>query len=288
MLIGSGEHQTVLDEFQKVLGSGRNWRIALMPVEAAILSREKQAAEDAQREETASVRHFASEMSREELYRDLDRGTRPDLVFVVLTVLSTVVAAIGLLYDNIAVVIGAMVIAPLLGPNLAFAFASATADRKLVADAVKANAVGIGVTLALSIGIGLAWTGGLDSRELLTRTEVGYGSVVLALASGAAAVLSISSGISAALVGVMVAVALLPPAATLGIMLGAGEWTLARGALLLLVVNIVSVNLAAQLIFMIGGLRPRTWFEQQSSRRQVVANIVVWLVLLAIAIGVIA
>ncbi|MDZ7803496.1 DUF389 domain-containing protein [Thiohalophilus sp.] len=83
-----------------------------------------------------------------------------------------------------------------------------------------------------------------DSQELLLRTDVGLEGIALALASGMAAGLSLTSGVSATLVGVMVAVALLPPAATLGLMLGAGNYQYALGALLLLAVNVVCVNLA--------------------------------------------
>ena len=69
----------------------------------------------------------------------------------------------------------------------------------------------------------------LASEELLARTDVGFDGVVLALASGAAAVLSLTSGVASALVGVMVAVALLPPTATLGMMLATGQTELAAG-----------------------------------------------------------
>jgi len=102
------------------------------------------------------------------------------------------------------------------------------------------------------------WTGTLDSVELLARTSVGLDGVLLALASGLAAALSLTTGLSSVLVGVMVAVALLPPTATAGIMLGAGNFELATGALLLLAVNVVCVNIAAKLVFLFRGVRPRT------------------------------
>ena len=129
------------------------------------------------------------------------------------------VVAIGLLENNVAVVIGAMVIAPLLGPNIALALGAALGDMPLIWKAFKTGSAGIGLALFFSIGIGIWHPMDLDSPELMARTDVGVDSMALALASGAAAVISLTTGLSSVLVGVMVAVALLPPTATLGIML---------------------------------------------------------------------
>jgi len=105
---------------------------------------------------------------------------------------------------------------------------------------------------------------------------VGFDSVALALASGAAAVLSMTTGLPSVLVGVMVAVALLPPAATLGIMLGSGQLHLALGAGLLLAVNLVCVNLAAKLVFLVKGIRPRTWWQKEKARQSMTTYLVIW------------
>jgi uncharacterized membrane protein len=111
---------------------------------------------------------------------------------------------------------------------------------------------------------------------------VGWDSIALALASGAAAVISLTTGLSSVLVGVMVAVALLPPTATLGIMLGAGHTDLAVGAALLLAVNIVCVNLAAKVVFWIRGIKPRSWLEKQKANQSMFTYIVIWVLSLAI------
>src|SRR5690606_40689686 len=101
---------------------------------------------------------------------------------------------------------------------------------------------GLLLALVISIGIGVVSPNIDLTSELMSRTHVGLSSLALALASGAAAALSITTGVSSVLVGVMVAVALLPPTVTLGIMLGIQNWPLALGALALLLVNIASVN----------------------------------------------
>ena len=80
----------------------------------------------------------------------------------------------------------------------------------------------------------------------------------------------------------MVAVALLPPAATFGIMLGRGNMDLAIGAGLLLAINVVCVNLASKVAFFVKGVRPRTWWEREKAKRAMFVFILVWLVTLAV------
>lgn len=279
ILVTPGSQQAVLDALQGALSGSEGWRIVMLPVEAALPEPPKPPKQSTDARQP--VLPASKLATREEIYEDVKAGTRLDRGFVVLTLLSTVVAAIGLLTNSVAVVIGAMVIAPLLGPNLAFAFAAAMGDRKLRALSLRTNFVGVALSLLTSFILGAVWQEPLDSTELLSRTVVGYEGIALALAAGAAAVLSLTTGVSSALVGVMVAVALLPPAVTIGMMLGAGEWERAAGAFLLLAVNVVCVNLAAQIVFIARGLGPRTWFEKRESRLLVWRNIVIWSVLLA-------
>jgi uncharacterized membrane protein len=86
---------------------------------------------------------------------------------------------------------------------------------------------------------------------------------------------------------VMVAVALLPPTATLGLMIGAGQPKLAVGAALLLAVNIVSVNLAAKIVFWIRGVKPRSWLEKQKANQSMLTYLVIWVLSLTFLVGVI-
>ena len=85
---------------------------------------------------------------------------------------------------------------------------------------------------------------------------------------------------SSVLVGVMVAVALLPPATTLGMMIGAGEWNYAYGAGLLLAVNIVCVNLSAKIVFWLQDLKPRTRYKQLKVKRTRHYYLLFWLLAL--------
>lgn len=276
LLVRPENQQQILDTIQTVVSGDEHSRIIVIPVEATIPRPE--AIDDSEKKTSTTV-------TREELYQKIVSGIKLDSTFLWMVVLSTIVASIGLLADNVAVVIGAMVIAPLLGPNLALAFASALGDSTLIWQALKTNAIGICVALTISIMIGYFWPYAINSQEILSRTDVGYEGVILALVSGAAAVLSLASGYSNSLVGVMVAVALLPPAVTFGLMLGAGRFDMAIGASLLLAINIVSVNLSAKLAFVSKGVKPRTWIEKNKARQSTIVSIVFWVVSLGLLIS---
>jgi uncharacterized hydrophobic protein (TIGR00341 family) len=279
MLVPDNARQQLLDALQSLLDKESNSRILIQTVNATLPR------VDAGDEESAENKRNSVAHTREELYTEIAKGAQLDGTFLLLVVLSTVVAAIGLAEDNVAVVVGAMVIAPLLGPNIAFAFATSLGDKSLAAQALTASAAGLGLALLLSLSIGLIWPINLDSQEIMARTEVGLDSVALALASGAAAVLSLTTGLSSALVGVMVAVALLPPAAVMGMLLGHGRWELALGATLLLAINIVCVLLAAKVVFLVKGVKPRGWLETRKAKHSMALYIALWAILLAVLIA---
>lgn len=272
--------QPLIDTLQAALGADATARIVLLPALATI-PEAKEAKDETQRVAPLPA-------AREELYAGVAQGAELNNTFLLLVFLSTLVAALGLLTDNVAVVIGAMVIAPLLGPNLAFAFGAALGDRPLMLNALRTNMIGIGITVGITALAGRFLPLDLTSRELLARTTVSYASVVIALASGAAAVLSLTSGLPTTLVGVMVAVALLPPAVTFGFMFGAGDVRQAIGAGTLLAVNLVSVNLSAQIILLTRGIKPRTWWEKQGAKQSVALSMTLWALLLTILIAAIA
>lgn len=274
ILLADGALQKTLDTLQSILSAQPNAQIIVLPVEIFL----PRSNEDEDQEKDPATQ------AREALYEQVETGARLDVDFGFLVFLSTVVAAIGLLEDSIAVVIGAMVIAPLLGPNLALSLGAALGDLTLIAKSVKTLSLGIVAAVALSVLIGFFWPGDLQSRELIARTTANLDSIALALASGAAATLSLTTGLSGVLVGVMVAVALLPPAVTMGIMLGGGDTQLAIGAGLLLAINVVCVNLASVLVFLFKGVSPRTWSEKKQAKAAMTRYLLGWIVTLAVLV----
>jgi len=186
--------------------------------------------------------------------------------------------------DNVAVVVGAMVIAPLLAPNMALALATTLGDGPLFTRAIRANAVGAVLSLALAVGIGLVIP--IDPPfgvEIAARTQLGFHDLVLALASGAAGALALTAGARSSLVGVMVAVALMPPLVVTGMLLAGGHWGAASSAAMLVAANVICVNLAAIATFLLRGIRPRAWWEAAASARKSRFALSIWLLLLALA-----
>lgn len=287
MVCDTSKVQAVSDGVQAAVEKGAEWHLTILPVEGlagADIQNDTPEIVPTKQEKRAEffARLRGSTAAREEIMLEVTKGAQVNADFLTLVVLSTVVVAVGLLNDNVVAVIGAMVIAPLLGPNLAFAFATALGDRALMVSSMVTNFVGMSLSILLGILVGTLWTGTLDAPELLARTHPSYDSIALAIASGGAAVLSLTTGVSSALVGVMVAVALLPPAVACGILIGGGDMEAASGAALLLAINVVCVNLAAQVVFVWKGVRPRTWYEQKLSKAARLNNLLMWFVLLVI------
>lgn len=272
LVVTDDKVQEVLDALQGVLGAQSYAKLLVYPID---ISLPKQTEEQQEKEAKAT-------QARESLYKEVQKNSRLDVNYLVLVMLSTIVAAIGLIENNVAVVIGAMVIAPLLGPNLAFGLGTALGDLSLMKNSLKTLFAGVLLAVSISVIMGIVWPFPLTSPELISRTDAGLDSIALAFASGAAAALSLSTGLPSVLVGVMVAVALLPPAATFGLMLGHARPDLAAGAALLLAVNVVSVNLACKLVFLIKGIRPRTWWEKEKASKAMRRYIFVWVVTLAL------
>ena len=270
MLVPNESMQSVLDTTQKTISSTENSRVIVMPVEATMPRQN-----DEKKEKPSSA-------SREQLYHSIEHNAKIDKNYLLLVVLSTIVAAVGMLEDNVAVVIGAMVIAPLLGPNIALAFGTVLGDGKLMLQALATLLVGIAVALGTSFMLTLSYDNVEFSHELLSRATVDFSSIVMALASGAAAALSMTTGLSSVLVGVMVAVAILPPTAVVGLMLGYQQYDLASAAFILLAVNIVCINLSGNIVFLLKGLNPRTRGEKIKAKKSAILYLTIWVILLVI------
>ncbi|MDA3875474.1 MAG: TIGR00341 family protein [Halothiobacillus sp.] len=273
-MVAPGNFQSLLDKLQKVLDRCPQARIIIHDIDATLPKFEQ----EEQTQTTKSGKKNGGKepsLTREELYEQVETGGRITSTYLLLTGLSTIVAALGMIDNNAAVVIGAMVIAPLLGPNLALALGTTLGDLQLARRAIAAALAGLG--LAILVAWCMAWLlEPSSSVQLITRTDVNFSALILALASGAAAVLSLTTGAAIGLVGVMVAVALMPPAAALGLFLGWGDWSHAYEAGLLLAINIAAINLSAKLVFVLKGISPRRWPEKSRAKRSSRWSFIFW------------
>ncbi|GAB3671011.1 TIGR00341 family protein [Halopiger thermotolerans] len=214
--------------------------------------------------------------SRQVLRTKADELTPPFLIYAVMLLISAVVATAGLLSDSPAVVIGAMVIAPLLGPALAANVGIVTGDDRLKRTGFVYQVIGVTAVVVASIGLAmLARAAGLEpagvdivaATELEERVAPNLFSLAVALGAGIAGILSLTRGFSEAIVGVMIAAALIPPSAAVGITVAWGMYGAAIGAAALVIVNLLSINLAALGTLWVAGYRPQGLFEVSPTRR---------------------
>ncbi len=292
VLVPAEEAEEIMDKLGSWYEGHDGFRVTLIPVAASIPRDDENGAKDAEAVEASAVESLrkSGRVSREELYQIINESLGVNRVFLAMVVLSSIVAAVGLWRNDVAVIIGAMVIAPLLGPNVAMALAATLGDFALMRRAFITNLVGFLIGLSIAVGIGLALSKDLDVTvaAIEGRTHLGLSDLVLALAAGAAGAFAISRGLSGALIGVMVAVALMPPLVVFGMMVGSGHWKAATGAFLLVSANVVCVNLAGVATFVAQGVTPRYWWEGEQARRATRKAVVVWVALLLLLAGLLA
>lgn len=196
------------------------------------------------------------------------------LRFSVMLALSVVIAVAGLTADSPALVIGAMLVAPLMSPVLGFSVALSMGwPRHMGRTATTVVAASAGsVALAWLLASTLPSSGTLLTHELVSRTAPTVLDLLVALAAGAAgAYATVRDDASAALPGVAVAVALVPPLAAAGVTLQLGQTGLAKGAILLYAANLVAIVLASVGVLLVSGFVPLPRLNQV--RRQVIAGI---------------
>ena len=226
-------------------------------------------------------------VSRQEVYTQVSQSIRLNSTEVALVILSTVIAAIGVLKGSQVVIIGAMVIAPLLKPNMALAIATTFGDLSLAIRTVKVGLVQILIALSLSIFLGMLVPVNLEMNEIALRTSVNFSDIILAFASGIAGAISLTVGEQSAVVGVMVSVALLPPLVVLGMLIGSQLWGAAIETAVLVSTNIVCLNLAAIATFWVQDIRPQQWWQKFQAGKITGIVSIFWSVILVLLIGII-
>lgn len=192
-----------------------------------------------------------------DVLRQATEISQPGINFVVLMVLSSLIASFGLLQNSAAVIIGAMLVAPLMSPLMSFSVGLTQGRLHLMRNAIWTIIIGV------LIGLGVALFGGsimpldVPTDEMLARGEPSLLDMGVALASGAAGAYAMARrDIPSALAGVAIAAALVPPLCTIGLALSFGVYSLAYGSGLLFLTNIVCISLAGAVVFAWLGLRP--------------------------------
>ena len=284
LLLDAESAEPVFDYLEKRYGHRSGFRIVIVPVEAVIPRLKDDDQKLNEEEEKGSNESDRKRIYREELYEDIKSVASGNRTFYLMVSLASCVAAIGLLRGNVAIIIGAMVLAPLLGPNMGMAFAATLGDPNLAKKSFQTIISGSILTLLIAVSVGWFATVDLENPEIASRLQVDYSDIVLASASGAAGALSITAGVSGSLIGVMVAVALLPPLMVFGLLLGAGHIHQSLNAFLIFATNIVCLNISAVMMFLFQGIRPNYWWEAARAKKQTRIAIAIWMTLLVVLV----
>jgi uncharacterized hydrophobic protein (TIGR00341 family) len=247
---------------------------------------------------------YAEEQDEERIAREELLSKAEDLVpstvnYVVLTAVSAIIATSGLLLDSPAVIVGSMVIAPLIGPAMGASVGTVLDDHELFRRGTIMQVGGLilavvsAAVFALLVRTGLLIPPGIEITEIPAIRErllPDFLSLAVALGAGIAGVVSLSSGVSTALVGVMIAVALIPPAATVGIGIAWGQPWVSLGAGILTLINVLSINLAAIALLWYRGYQPSEWFNVRGARQAALrrgALLIASIALLSVFLGVV-
>ena len=225
---------------------------------------------------------------KDEVRKAIQAGAALTPTYAVMNLLATVIACYGLLVDSTAGVIGAMVVAMLLGPIVGVGLALVDGDLPLLRKSLFAELVGVMMVMGTAFIIGLLHGDVPLGPEILARTRPGSADLIIALAGGiAATIASLSGSASLSLVGVAIATALVPPLATCSMLLAHGETELAFGAFLLAFTNMVAIQLSSSVVFWITGYGKwkRFWFAGYRVLLQNLVSVAL-LVVLGVVLGV--
>ena len=207
-----------------------------------------------------------SEKRRGEVQVQLRDDSSPDFDFFLLVLLSSVIATLGLLINSPATIIGAMLVAPLMSPIIGIGMGSIRGDDKMLRDATSSLLRGALLSILISFLLTLwnIYMPFIDLRstvlptEVMARTQPSPIDLAIALAGGLAAAFALAMpNISAALPGVAIATALMPPLCSVGIGLAFMRWDIAGGAFLLFITNSVTIAFAGMLVFVALGFSPQ-------------------------------
>ncbi|MFZ6027703.1 MAG: DUF389 domain-containing protein [Chloroflexota bacterium] len=206
---------------------------------------------------------FLSEERQAEVLLELEQASSPGFDYFLLVLLSCSIATFGLITDSVAVIIGAMLVAPLMSPILGLSLASVAGEQRMFRRSLLALTEGVFLAMILSALLGwIARALPFDlllelPQEVLSRTRPTPFDLGVALAGGAAAAYALAQPrLSAALPGVAIATALMPPVCTVGIGISLGNVTVALGAGLLFLTNLAAISFAGIVVFAMLGFRP--------------------------------
>ncbi len=202
-----------------------------------------------------------------------------------MALLATTISLVGLITDSVAVIIGSMLISPLIGPISSIALNTALGRRKETAKSVRFLFIMIvsSILLSSAIAFGLSFVMEIQNTdEIQSRTSARALWIIVALILGVSGGLSLLTSIREIIAGVAIAVALIPPAAVVGIGFGTGSADIAINSFLVLASNIIGLITGFLVVFLIKEIKPRRFQQQWEAKRIIKRNMVILIALASI------
>lgn len=200
------------------------------------------------------MKKLLTEEAKDKIFNQVIEDTKVTPYYYIMIVLSCTIVTYGLLQNSTAVIIGAMLISPLIGPIIGGALAVSEGDNSLLKIAVKTEVLGAILAIAISVFLSLIIPEKVVTDEILSRTSPTLLDLIIALAAGAAGTYAICYRPNSAIVpGVAISTALMPPLCVVGIGISNKDYAIATGALFLFLANIIAINFASILVFNIFG-----------------------------------
>jgi uncharacterized hydrophobic protein (TIGR00341 family) len=227
--------------------------------------------------------------TRETIITFAQNNSKVNIDYLMLVAVSAVITSLGLMLNNVAVVVGGMVIAPVLGPILAVTIGIMLGDSKLIKKGIATEIMASVVAILIGFLFGSLLPQMEVTNALRIRMFPTLADLFIALAAGAAAAYALVRGhLESGLVGVMVAAALLPVMCTIGIGISMGNQTMILGALLLLGGNFLGLLLSNMIVFYFEGLKPQIWYKFKANKliKKSLIFIIVAVIIFSIPLGI--
>ncbi len=222
------------------------------------------------------------EAERAKIRKQIEENSVANFSYIFMNVMATIIASYGLLANSTSVIIGAMLIAALLGPITGIALGLVDGNNRLLTVSAKAEVYGVISVLVTAFIIGLIHSHLPTGSEIASRTSPNIMDLFIALAGGAAgAYATTKPKISAGLIGVAISTALVPPLATCAILVARGEFELGFGGFLLFFANFVAIQVTSSVVFWLSGYHGIT-ANPKNENRKFLRNATVSVVVLAI------
>ncbi|MBM7624529.1 TIGR00341 family protein [Sporohalobacter salinus] len=208
----------------------------------------------------------AFQATRESLVTYASQNSRLDDRFILLAIMSAIVSSLGVILNNVPVIVGSMVIAPVFGPIVAIAIGIVLADFKLMIRGLLAESTVLLIGIFMGLLMGAIVPNVAVNSALKTRMFPTVADLFVALAAGSAGAYSLITGVKSQLIGVVIAAALIPVMCTVGIGISLSNPMMVGGSLLLLGGTYLALILSIVGVFYFKGLKPQIWYKFKAQR----------------------